>query len=144
MSTTTTYLSGSIATLLSTELNSLANNGLALGAAYAAGGNYVLTEIEALVTYGSAPTANTGLSIWFLRAIDGTNYEQGGDGATVPARAPDMVIPLLASTSAQRITRRCVIPPGTWKPLLYNNGTGQAMAASGNTLKVLPLTFQQG
>jgi hypothetical protein len=144
MATTTTYLSGSIATLLSTELNSLANNGLALGAAYSAGGGYLLAEIEAVVTFGVAPTANTGLSIWFLRAPDGTNVEDGGDGATTPARLPDAVIPLRAVTTAQRVNRRVLIPPGTWKPLLKNDGSGVAMAASGNTLKILPLTFTQG
>jgi hypothetical protein len=55
-----------------------------------------------------------------------------------------VVIPVAASTAAQRITRRCVLPPGTLKPLAKNDATGQAMAASGNTLKILPLTYQQG
>lgn len=140
--TTTKYLSGTIATLLSTELNSLANNSLAVGSAYDNSANLnIMAEVELVVTYGSAPTANTGCSIWFLRDIDGTNYEDGGSSLT-PSRPPDLVIPLETATTAQRITRRCAIPPGTFKPLLKNDGTGQAMAASANTLKILPLTFQ--
>ncbi len=145
MATTTTNVSGSIATLLSTELNSLANNGLAVPASsgtYSASGGYILAEIELVVTYGTNPTANTGISVWFCRAIDGTNYENGFDAAVTPARSPDIVIPVRAVTTAQRITRRCLLPPGTFIPLLKNDGTGQSMAASANTLKILPLTFQ--
>jgi hypothetical protein len=142
MATMTTYLSGSIATLLSTGLNSLANNALAAGSAYSSGGNYLLAEIELVVTFGTNPTANTGVSIWWLRSIDGSNTEDGGSSLT-PARAPDLVIPVEVTTSAQRIIRRCLIPPGTFTPLLKNDGTGQAFASSGNTLKILPLTYQQ-
>jgi acyl-coenzyme A thioesterase PaaI-like protein len=143
MATSTTYFGGSIATLLDTQLNSLANNALAIGTAYTMSpAGYLLAEVELVATYGVAPTANTGVSVWFLRAIDAANYEDG-DASTTPARPPDVVLPVRAVTSAQRVTRRCVVPPGTWKPLLKNDGTGQTMAASGNTLKVLPLTFQQ-
>lgn len=140
MAVTEQYLAGTVATLLATELNALANNANAIGSAYSSGGNYVLAEVEAVVTYGVAPTANTGLSVWFLRAIDGTNREDG-DASTTPARTPDVVLPLRAVTTAQRVTRRVAIPPGTFTPLLRNDGTGQALAATGNTLKILPLTF---
>jgi hypothetical protein len=136
-----TYLSGTIATLIDTGLNALANNALAAGSAYTAGGGYLLAELELVVTYGTAPTASTGVSVWLLRSIDGTNTEDGSSSVT-PARAPDVVFPLRAVTTAQRIVRRVVIPPGNWTPLLKNDGTGQAFAATGNTLKVLPLTYQ--
>jgi hypothetical protein len=142
MATTTLYVEGTIATLLSTELNSLANNALNIGSAYSSGGNYVMADIEANVTFGTAPTANTALVIWFLRAPDGTNYEDGGTSVT-PARLPDVVIPLRAVTTAQRVVRRVAIPPGTFKPLLKNDGSGQSLSASGNTIKILPVTFQQ-
>jgi hypothetical protein len=141
MATTITQLSGTIATLLSTELNSLANNALNIGAAYSSSGGYLLAELELVATFAGSPTAGTGVSVWFLRAIDGTNYEDGGTSLT-PSRPADVTIPVEVTASAQRITRRCLLPPGTWKPLLKNDGTGQAMAASGNTLKILPLTYQ--
>jgi hypothetical protein len=146
VATTTKYLVGSIATLMSTGLNTLANNALVLGSAYDNSTDlYPMAELEFAQTtaFGTAPTANTGLSIWFLRAPDGTNYEDGGTGLT-PSRPPDRVIPLEAQNStAQRITVLVAIPPGTFKPLLKNDGTGQAFPATGNTLKIRPVTLQQ-
>lgn len=142
MASTATYLTGTLATLLDTQLNALPNNALAVGGAYTAGGGYLMAQLELYVTFGTAPTANTGVSVWFLRAIDGTNYEDGADGATTPARLPDVVFPLRAVTTAQRITRRVTLPAGTWRPLLKNDGTGVALAASGNTLRIVPLTYQ--
>jgi hypothetical protein len=35
-----------------------------------------------------------------------------------------------------------VVPPGNFYALLKNDGTGQSFAASGNTLKMRPLTLQ--
>lgn len=139
------FVLGSQATLLSTELNSLANNGTALGSAYnntiggGSGDGYTLCDVELVVTYGSAPTANTGVSLWFLQTQDGTNYSDG-DNSTTPATAPDVVFPLRAVTTAQRVVRRALLPWGNFKPLAKNDGVGQAMAASGNTVKVRPVT----
>lgn len=146
MPSTEKYLLGSQSNLLTTELNSLANNGLAIGSAYnntqgQTGDGYTLCDLELVVTYGSAPTANTGVSFWFLTTQDGTNYEDG-DGSTTPARLPDCVFPLRAVTTAQRIVRRVVLPWGLFKPLVKNDGTGQAMAASGNTVKIRPVARQ--
>lgn len=138
---------GSQASLLTTELNSLANNALAIGSAYnntqggGGGDGYVECDVELVVTYGTNPTANTACSLWLLSTQDGTNYEDGGT-STTPARLPNCTFPLLVTTSAQRIIRRIKMPPGSWKPLLKNDGTGQAMASSGNTLKVRPVTDQ--
>lgn len=147
MATTEKYLLGSQTSLLTTGLNSLASNALALSSAFdntqgQAGDGYTLCDLELVVTYGSAPGANTGVSIWFLGSQDGTNYEDG-DASTTPARMPDVVIPVLATTNAQRIVRRVVLPWGKLKALAKNDNTGQAMAASGNTLKVRPVTRQQ-
>ena len=139
------FLLGSQTTLLSTELNSLANNALAIGSAYdntigQTGDGYTLCDVELLTgTWGGAPTASTALALWFIQTQDGTNYEDG-DASTTPARVPDVVFPLRASTSAQRIVRRIVLPWGKFKPLLKNDATGQSMNASGNTVKVRPVT----
>lgn len=144
MATTLEYLRGTTDTALSTELNSLANNGLAAKATALSitSSLYVIAEVELKVTYGTNPTANTGCSVWWCREVDGTNYEDGFDASLTPARAPDVVLPVRAVTTAQRIIRTCIIPPGAFYPLLKNDGTGQAMSASGNTLKIKPLTFQ--
>ncbi|MDB5937254.1 MAG: hypothetical protein JWQ01_4598 [Massilia sp.] len=150
MPTVEKLLLGSQATLLTTELNTLANNGTAISTVLGgtgvydntigqAGDGYTLCDVELVVTYGVAPTANTGVSFWFLLAEDGANYEDG-DASTTPGRLPDIVFPLRAVTTAQRITRRAMMPWGKWKSLAKNDGTGQAMAASGNTIKIRPVT----
>lgn len=133
---------GTATSVLTTELNSLANNTNVLGSAIALSTGepgYRFCEVELVVTYGSAPTANTACCVWFLREIDGTNYEDGGSSVT-PTRPPDVVFSLRAVTTAQRVIAVADLPPGTFKALLRNDGTGQAMASSGNTLKLRPFT----
>lgn len=138
------YKLGSVATLMSTELNSLATNTAAVASSAfnnvqggGGGDGYTLCDLELVVTFGTNPAASTGISVWFLGQPDGTNYEDGSSSVT-PARLPDAVFPVRAVTTAQRIVRRIAIPPGTWKALALNDGTGQALAATGNTLKIRP------
>lgn len=138
------FLLGSQTSLITTGFNSLANNSLAISPAFdntigQTGDGYTLCDLELVVTFGTNPTANTGVSIWFLSTQDGTNYEDGGT-STTPARAPDCVIPVAVSTSAQRIIVRTLLPWGLLKALAKNDGTGQAFASSGNTLKIRPVT----
>lgn len=145
--TTEKYLLGSLATLMTTELNSLANNSNAIASSAfnntpggGAGDGYTLAEVELVVTFGTAPTTSTGVSVWFLAQPDGSNYEDGGASVT-PARTPDVVFPLRAVTTAQRIVQRVWLPPGNFKALARNDGTGQAFASSDNTLKIRPATM---
>jgi hypothetical protein len=137
---------GTITTVLTTELNSLANNTYTQSSVAGSSGiltstQYLLAEVELVCTFGVAPTANTGFSVWFIREVDGTNYEQGYTGSTQPVRAPDCVLPLQAVTTAQRVIVAAVpLPPGNFYVGILNNGTGQALAASGNTVKIRPYT----
>ncbi len=138
------FLLGSQTSLLTTELNSLANNGNAIGSAFnntigQTGDGYTLCDVELVVTYGTNPTANTGVSFWFIQSQDGTNYEDG-DASITPARSPDLTFPVRAVTTLQRIIRRTWLPWGLFKPLVKNDGTGQSMAATANTVKVRPVT----
>jgi hypothetical protein len=133
---------GTATTVLSTGLNSLANNALVASSAITLSTGepgYQRCEAEIVVTYGTAPTANTACVVWLLREVDGTNYEDGSSTVT-PSRNPDLVFPLRAVTTAQRIVVTGDLPPGSFVALLRNDGTGQAMAASGNTLKLRPVT----
>ena len=140
------WLTGTIATVLSTELDALANNAIATVAVVDNSSNlYTMAEFQLSVDFVSAPTANTAVSLWFLRNLDGTNYETTtATASAVPPipRAPDCVLPLDAVTTAQIITVRVPIPPGTFQVLLKNDGSGQAFPASGSTLKIKPLTLQ--
>ena len=140
------YALGSITTVGSTALNSLANNTNVSLTVFdntqgQTGDGYTLADIELTVTFGTNPTANTGFSLWLLASADGTNYEAGSSSVT-PARLPDVVFPVIVTTSAQTITRRVSLPWGKMTPLLRNDGTGQTIAASGNTLKIRPATRQ--
>lgn len=139
--------------LLSTELNSLANNAQVLSSVggssgvfanvstSSGGGGYILGRLHLhLASVGSAFTANSGVSIWFLNAADGSTYESGSSSIT-PARAPDVVMPVIAQTAAQDVEMVCPMPIGaTFKVLAQNYGTGQTFASSGNTLDWYPTT----
>ena len=141
--TTQSILVGSQSTLLSTELNSLASGSLALGAAFDnTSGGYPFCDLEFVFSFGTNPTASSGLSFWFLVTQDGTNYEDGGSSLT-PARIPDCYCPVEVNTATQRIVIRSALPAGMFQPLLKNDATGQALAASSNTVKLRPFTYQE-
>jgi hypothetical protein len=131
-------------TLLSTEMNSVVNGANAVtstavlnnAVGQANTDGYLFAKIELVLgAVASALTLNSGVQVWFLSSVDGTNYEDG-DASTTPARQPDVVIGVRNVATAQRITRRIPVPVGTQK-VLVSNLTGQTWAASGNTLKVL-------
>ncbi len=138
---TNKYLSGTISTVLDTSLIDLASNALVVSSAFDNSSNlHLWAEVEISATFATTPVVNSGVSVWFLRNLDGTNYEDG-DTSITPARAPDLVLPVRAVSTQQRVTRRCAIPPGTFKILLKNE-TGVALSASGHTLKLITLTYQ--
>lgn len=152
MATTEKYALGTIATLMSTELNSLASSAMTAGAIASAaynntqggggGDGYTIGEFELVIgTPAGSLNAGSGVFIWLLAQPDGTNYEDGG-AAVIPQRSPNIIIPVRAVATAQRITISDVpLPPGLMKALVVQN-TGQTWAASGNTLKLLPYTRQ--
>jgi hypothetical protein len=157
MATTTKYALGSVVSLLTTELNSLASSsGLTAGAISSVGGTSGLFNNTAagggfdgyewgryelnLGAPAGTLTAGTAAYVWFLGTVDGTNYEDGS-ATVIPARPADLVLPVRAVSTAQRISVVAPLPPGNWFALLSQN-TGQAWNASGNTLKVVPVTDQ--
>ena len=130
MATTEKWLLGSVTVLVTTGA-ALTNNSLVAGATYdntqgQAGDGSALCDLELAVTYTTAPTANTGISLWFLQSQDGTAFEYGAAGTT-PPRAPDVVFPVAATTVAELLIRRAWLPWGKTTPLIKNDGTGQTM-----------------
>lgn len=142
---TTKQLLGSQTTLLSTELNSLGSGSTSnAGSAFdntigQTGDGYVLCDVELVVTHASSPAAGGAHQVWFLQSQDGTNYDDGSSSVT-PPRAPDLVINVRAVSTAQRITKRALLPAGKFKAIQRNDAS-TALASSGNTLKVRPVTF---
>lgn len=134
MATITHEAFGSTTTALSTELNSLANN--ANTAASAAIDNTtgldLFVDLELVVaTQGSARSAGATIEVYLLPSLDGTNYVDTHE-TTAELVA---VFPLDAATTARRTVRRDVpVPPGLFK-VFARNRTGQALAASGSTVK---------
>lgn len=130
-----------IVSVMTTELNSLANNARAISGAMGADGTaaHLLGDFELVVTFGTNPTAETTIDLYLVRAADGTNYEDGDASLRPNPNAFVGSFPLRAVTTAQRMVLRDVpLPPGLWKAVIHNNGTGQSFASSGNTLKVRP------
>jgi len=102
---------------------------------------YVMGQIELnLAAPAGTLTANSSANVWFLQNVDGTNYEDGS-ASVIPARAPDVVFPVRAVSTAQRMIRRTILPQGNWF-VLIQHATGQTWNASGNTLKLLNATYE--
>lgn len=141
----------SLTTLLSAELNSLAKNtyctlGSAFNNVFATTNfnGYIYADVMLnLAAYSGTPTAGSYLGVWFIPAIDGTNYDTSGSTISV---GPDIIIPIdaLVSGPYQRTVRTKNFPVGQFKTLAYysDSGTGITFAASGNTVKVRPVSFQ--
>lgn len=124
----------SIASALTTELNSL-GNGSTSSASAAIDNTSNLDLFHDLTltvaTQGSARSAGAVVSVYLVPALDGTNYDD------VSASTAELVavFPLDAATTARQSTRRDVpVPPGLFKYFAVNS-TGQAFAASGNLLE---------
>lgn len=131
---TSTRGTNGLISILTTELNALANNAGVTTATIE--NNATLdqyADFELLATFGVAPVADTTVDLYLVRTVDGTNFEDAS--ATRPS--PEFVgsFVLDAVTTAQRkIVRGVMLPPTSFRLLIVNKA-GQAMAATGNTLR---------
>jgi hypothetical protein len=115
-------------------LKNLANNAAVLGPELdfsGAGERHQFVALELLVRGASAFTAGGYAAVWFLRAVDGTTYEDG-DASVTPARDSDVILPVRAVSTAQRIAQANIpLPPFKTKFLVQNKG-GQAFTNTDN------------
>lgn len=80
---------------------------------------------------GSSRSSGATVSVYMTASLDASNYPDA-NSTTAELVA---VFPLDAATTARRLVRRDIpIAPGLFKLFAVNN-TGQALNASGNTLK---------
>jgi hypothetical protein len=96
-------------------------------------------DLELLIDLATAATAGGYIALWFVLALDGTNYESGS--ATVfPARAPDLNIPVRSTTDDSQVVamRRVDWPQGKFT-VIFQNNTGQTTT---NTDSLTQLSFR--
>lgn len=122
-------------TILSTGLNSLANSGNS--AASAAVDNTTLRYTRAdvqlyIAAQGSVRSSGAIVTLFMLTRTDGTNYDTLSETTSEPVA----VFTLDASTAARYVTVRGLTLPPENMQFFARNGTGQAMAASGNTVVI--------
>lgn len=124
---------------LTTELNALGVGNLsAAGTAIdnSAGQKAIFADLEFLAGGTFTPVTGAYMAVWFLRSIDGTNYEDGSATVT-PPRAPDAIIPITIGTAITPRNNRpqVVVPPGKFK-VLAQNKTAAILPATGNVIKL--------
>lgn len=135
-----------IVSVMTTELNALANNSRCISAAMGADATdaNLYGDFELAWTHGTAPTDNTTIDLFLVRSADGTNYEDASSSIAPGANTYVGSFQERAVTTGQRkVIPDVRLPPGLWKAVILNNGTGQALSASGHTLKVRPHNLQQ-
>lgn len=121
---------------LTTELNSLATNTRTAASSAIDNSSNLDTYgyLEFLGTWGTNPSAGAYVVIYMLISADGTNYADGSNTVNPNTDAAIAVIPILASTSAQRkVVGPIQLPPAKIK-FIVESQTGQTLASSGNTL----------
>lgn len=125
-------------TLLSTEMNAIADGSYsAAGTALDNATNLDLMAVAQLdVDFVLAPNAYGVVELYMLKAIDGTNYEDGSASIIPSPGALVGLFTVAATTAAQRL----MTPPFDLVPcpvkFMIRNSTGQAFPATGTTVKV--------
>lgn len=136
MTTTRHSAYGSLTDVLTTELDGLANNTNSTNGPIVNNSANRLLHADMVVNLaaiGAGRSAGGTLAIFMLRALDGVTWDTISDTLAEPVA----VIPLEASTAAQQASRANIpVPPGLFRFFARNNGTGQALAASGNAVRV--------
>jgi hypothetical protein len=126
--------SAAIASILTTELNSLSNG--SVSSASSAVDNSSALDLFCdftftIATQGGTRSAGATVTVLMVQALDGTNY----DDVQATCSQVVAVFPLDAATTARQCSVRDVpVPPGLYK-LAILNSTGQAFASSGNILE---------
>lgn len=123
-------------------IHSLGNGGFATLAEYdasAAGELNFVCDIELVLKTAAAPTAGAICELYFLMALDGTNFTDT-DGPPANVFATSWV---LVAVDNKRYTARDVVLPACKLKGYFRNVSGQATSASGTSVKIFPRR-QQG
>lgn len=133
---TTTHkaYTAAIASILTTELNTLASGSASAASAAVDNTSNLDLYVDLTLTVdaqGSSRSSGATVAVYLIMALDGTNY----DDTNATTAELVAVFPLDAATTARQSTRRDIpVPPGLFKFFVVNS-TGQAFAGSGNILE---------
>jgi hypothetical protein len=123
-------------TVLTTELNALAD-----GAWSAAGSEYdnsadlrQFFQAVVAVDFVAAPTATAFLSLFFIKAVDGTNYDTIDTDNDPRADKLVATINLIDTTAAQIRSSNIFTLSGVKGKFILKNSSGQAFPATGSTV----------
>ena len=121
---------------LTTDLNSLANAGVVLGAAINNSSNRdMMLKIQIqLASVDLSAQTGPAVRIRLIESIDGGTVYEDNDST-----AYSITLPVAATSAAHVRIGDLMIPPGYFK-LAVVNETGAAFAASGNVLSYAPYT----
>jgi len=130
----------SAATVLTTELNSLANG--ALSAVSAAQDNdtaglrdlYAQAEIY-IAAQGTNRAAGAYVALYLIPELDGTNFGNTTDECAENYFAASVSLDDAATAARYAVVDQVRLPVGDYKVAL-RNGIGQAFASTGNTVKM--------
>jgi|SRR5215475_330274 len=133
-----------LTTVLSTGLNSLGNATMsAASATYSNDTNLDLyCDVEVLLA-SLSPTAGAFVAVYVLEAVDGTNFP-GQSDADLRLTTSQLLVSMpvgTTATTAQRVVARNVLLPPAKIQFKLDNQTGVALNASGNTVKILPYSY---
>jgi hypothetical protein len=133
-----------LTSVLTTGLNSLANNTMsAASATYANQTNLDLYADIEVVLASLSPAAGAFVAIYILESVDGTNFPAQSD-ADLRLTSTQLlaVLPVgVTAATAQRVVARNVLLPPAAIQFKLDNQTGVALNASGNTVKILPYDY---
>ncbi len=125
-------------TVLSTELNGLANN-TRTNAGSEIDNTTNLDQwglLQLDVQFSSAPASNAFVAIYAIKAPDGTNYEDGSSSVAPSTNTLVATIPVRSAAVAQKLTSQLFRLPATKIKFILENQTGVAFPSSGSTLKL--------
>lgn len=95
-------------------------------------GKNIWSAWELLCRFGTGPTANSPVYLYFVPSVDSTNYADGGDSTTP---APSLLVwtfNVASVTTQQRLaTLEIKLPNFSFKPLI-RNASGQAFTNTDN------------
>ncbi len=121
------------ATILNTELDSLADDTLcSAGTAVTAASTELYANIKLIIAaQASARDTGAAVYVWLIPESDGVY----SDAAEDCLGNPNLIFGLDAATTTRTLVKTHIpLPNSNFKPILKNS-TGQALASSGNTLE---------